>query len=70
MSERLHRQCPHCKSNKGFKLDYQIGGYGHEVYDFKGNAVSSEREGADSIENQVTCLDCGGFIDTHKVQTE
>jgi len=69
MTERLHRQCPHCKSKKGFTLYYTIHGNGHEGRDFKGKVIDCEREVFDSNERSVECLNCGKPIQYEKVET-
>lgn len=65
-----HRQCPHCKGKKGFQLNYQIKGNGMETRDFQGNVIYAERDEFADNDSTVTCLECGGHIDTEKVETE
>jgi hypothetical protein len=65
---RYYRKCPHCKSNKGFILRYEIGGYGHEIRDFKGNVIGADREEVNDNDHQVQCLNCQKLIETDNVQ--
>lgn len=65
-----HRQCPHCKSKQGFKMTYQIKGYGHEIRTFSGEVVEAEREVVDDLDRHVECIECGKHIDIEKVKTD
>ena len=66
---RKHRQCPYCKSKKGFRYEYSIGGYGFEVRDFYGVVHGAEREMVDDIdEHTVRCLNCDAKLDQTKLE--
>lgn len=67
---RLHRQCPYCKSKKGFRMEYMIKGYGHEIINFKGKVMDAERETVDYIDHAVICLSCDKHMDSDKVQIQ
>lgn len=64
------RQCPKCKSKKGFELRYSIGGYGSVEMNFKGLTINSEREQFDTLDHYANCLNCGFSIDTDRLQTD
>ena len=68
--EKKYRQCPYCKSKKGFRIRYTIGGYGHEDRTFKGDVIDSYRSGADDIDNYAECLECGKLIDSVKLESK
>lgn len=68
MGKKLYRQCPHCKSKKGFKLTYSILGNGYEIINFKGKVIDSEKDEVNAIDRDVECLDCGKFIPSEKVE--
>lgn len=62
------RKCPHCKSTKGYKYDYRIGGYGSVTMDFKGNTIDCERNTIDDVDYySVTCINCNSKLDAEKV---
>lgn len=63
------RKCPKCKSSKGFRHDYQIGGHGFEVRNYKGETLEAEREVIDINESKVSCIECGYRIDADKVKS-
>ena len=67
---RKHRQCPHCKSKKGFSFQYLIKGSGMAIMDYNGNEIHSERDVFDDLPNDVTCLGCKRDIEFDKVQTD
>tara|TARA_R110000772_G_C13310332_1_gene440593 strand:- start:17944 stop:18153 length:210 start_codon:yes stop_codon:yes gene_type:complete len=67
---RKHRQCPHCKSKKGFKYQYQMLGSGEITMDFNGNEIDHERNPADDVDDDVECLECGKRIEIDKVETD
>lgn len=61
------RQCPHCKSKKGFNIIVFLGGYEERVVSFNGNLIKTVREGTDRIDNYANCLACGKSIDSDKL---
>jgi hypothetical protein len=67
---KKYRKCPFCKSKKGFKMTYHIGGTGSQTFDFKGNILDSERETFDSNDPTVECLNCHRQIDIERVQID
>lgn len=64
------RQCPYCKSKKGFELKYSIGGCGMVKMNFKGKTLDAEREVFDTIDSYANCLECGKSIETEYLQTD
>lgn len=64
------RQCPKCKSKKGFELRYSVGGHGCVTMTFKGKTIDSEREVFDTIDHYANCLNCGFSIDAERLQTD
>lgn len=64
---RLHRQCPYCKSKKGFKIEYQVKGYGYEIRNFHNKVLDAHREIVDGNE-RACCLNCNKEINTYKLQ--
>jgi len=54
----IFRKCPHCKSNKGFKIVVLLGGTHEFESDFKGNVIKNVRDGCDKIEMYGSCLSC------------
>lgn len=68
--ERKYRQCPHCKSKKGFSYNYVIGGFGTIAMDFKGKLISTERSGSDDLDKYTTCLSCNKDIEIDRLQTD
>ena len=65
-----HRICPKCKSNKGFRLEYKIIGYGHIDFTFSGKQIDCNRETYDKTDSFVECLNCGKGIDIEKVKVK
>lgn len=61
---RKVRQCPHCKSKKGFQIFVRLGGYLELRISFAGKVIESERNGSDDIEKYASCLECGKRIGT------
>lgn len=70
MSQRKHRQCPFCKSRKGFRVTVQLGGYQEMEMSFKGKLLNIEREGIDDIEPYAHCLNCQRLIATDNLDLE
>ena len=60
---RKKRQCPFCKSKKGFEIHIFLGGTHVKHMSFDGKVLFDEREGTDKIENFARCLDCKKLID-------
>jgi len=61
------RQCPYCKSKKGFKIYYIIKGFGYEERNFKGVVREAERNGADDNDD-AECLNCGKALDIERLE--
>lgn len=66
--KRFIRQCPHCKSKKGYRVSYVIHGYGHEDKTFSGKTIDANRTVADDIDIDVVCLHCEKRFDTELVE--
>jgi hypothetical protein len=69
---RKVRQCPHCKSKKGFSISVVLGGYHDYTMSFSGKILDEKREGSDSMESYGACLECKKpidveFLDVQKV---
>lgn len=67
---RKFRQCPHCKSKKGFELRYAICGSGMVQMNFKGQTLDADRHVSDRNEHYVECLNCHKNIEIERVQTD
>jgi len=65
-----HRKCPHCKSTKGFRINYEVFGHGTEDRSFKGVVIDADREVVENVDNYVECLSCGEKIDRECVRTD
>jgi len=60
---RKKRQCPFCKSKRGFEIQINLGGTHIKHMSFDGKVLFDEREGTDSIDKYARCLDCHRLID-------
>lgn len=68
---RKIRQCPHCKSKKGFSVSVTLGGHQESKVTFQGKILDVERHGSDSLdEYSAKCLDCKGSLDTKLLDIE
>lgn len=63
-------KCPHCKTNKGFKVVIYLGGYQEEERSFKGEVLKVDRHGADDTQETVECLNCGKSIPLENVRVD
>jgi hypothetical protein len=61
------KYCPHCKSSKGFRISYQIKGYGYEERTFDGKVFNADRNSVDDLEKYCECLECGKLIESEKL---
>lgn len=66
---RKFRQCPSCKSKKGFSYQYTIVGYGREDRTFEGKVIDADRGTCDDLDKYGYCLDCGAKIDINRLDT-
>lgn len=64
------RQCPKCKSKKGFELNYSIVGFGMMQMSFKGKTLDAERSQTDILDHYANCLNCGVSIETERLQVD
>lgn len=63
--QRKIRQCPHCKSKKGFSVSVILGGFQETKMSFQGKIIDVERHGSDDVdEYSAKCLDCKKSINT------
>jgi len=70
-AQRMVRQCPHCKSKKGFNITYSITGNGEMNMNFRGKQLpGSHRETFDRLDNYAQCLNCGKYIDSELLQKD
>jgi len=60
---RKVRQCPYCKSKKGFHIFITLGGHESKEMNFKGKILKQNRSGTDDIDKHGNCLECGKSID-------
>lgn len=67
---RKHRQCPVCKSKKGFQIDYSISGNGFEIRNFQGKVLDTERNIYDDTESYAVCVNCNAHIDAEKLEID
>jgi hypothetical protein len=67
---RKHRQCPHCKSKKGFVYMVILGGYHQFEMTFNGKIITNERHGTDNVDKYAQCLSCKKLIDIDYLQTD
>ena len=65
-----YKQCPHCKSKKGFYFIVTLGGLEYISKSFDGDTISQDRRGLDKIERYATCMNCGHQIDTNRLNTD
>jgi len=68
--EFVHKSCPHCNSTKGFRLSYEILGYGTEDRDFNGFVLDATKEQVEDLSPEVECLECKGKIKTELVKAK
>ena len=68
MAQRFCRQCPNCKSKKGFTVNYVLGGSHEMTFDFKGNLNLEKREGTDKLDRWAECLNCKKTIEVEKLE--
>lgn len=66
--KRFIRQCPHCKSKKGYRQSYIIYNRGHEDVTFTGKIIDADQTQNIDIDRFVECLDCGKSFERDLVQ--
>lgn len=61
-------KCPHCKSDKGFVVNFSLGGSHTYTMDFKGDIIDSELNRHDTMDMYAVCINCRRVIPTNKLR--